>query len=403
MNASGGWSASRRMARLLRSAWSNGLRRRAGKGSRPRRRILRFGSPAVRAIVRLQRATGAARSAARVGNRVRWREATGSGQAPDPGPGRSLRAARRGARAGRDRRRGDRQGAGAAGGRPGGDLGRALDARRPAAAAGAADPRRTGCRIRLTSTKVAYLARARMAAIAAARPTGSTQAAPARLPDASLLRAGAGEGDRRRSTRRWRESASEVEASAVAEAAAPRGTADRRDRRWPAAAATAARSSTATARGCAPTSPPPSTGWRRPPRADGVDLLVVSGFRSDAEQAALFAAHPDPQLGGAAGSVAAPLRDRARPRSRIRLRLARRQRQPLRLRPALLVGGLALRLRPPARRRARQAGNALGWTGGGTTVGAARPARLRSRPLPRAVARRGLALERLRPPCSPRS
>ena len=29
--------------------------------------------------------------------------------------------------------------------------------------------------------------------------------------------------------------------------------------------------------------------------ADGVSLLVVSGFRSDAEQAALFAAHPDPK------------------------------------------------------------------------------------------------------------
>ena len=28
--------------------------------------------------------------------------------------------------------------------------------------------------------------------------------------------------------------------------------------------------------------------------ADGIALLVVSGFRSDAEQAALFAAHPDP-------------------------------------------------------------------------------------------------------------
>ena len=27
---------------------------------------------------------------------------------------------------------------------------------------------------------------------------------------------------------------------------------------------------------------------------DGIALLVVSGFRSDAEQAALFAAHPDP-------------------------------------------------------------------------------------------------------------
>ena len=29
-------------------------------------------------------------------------------------------------------------------------------------------------------------------------------------------------------------------------------------------------------------------------RGDGVDLVVVSGFRSDAEQAELFAAHPDP-------------------------------------------------------------------------------------------------------------
>jgi hypothetical protein len=30
-------------------------------------------------------------------------------------------------------------------------------------------------------------------------------------------------------------------------------------------------------------------------RADGVDLIVVSGFRTDGEQAALYAAHPDPK------------------------------------------------------------------------------------------------------------
>jgi LAS superfamily LD-carboxypeptidase LdcB len=30
-------------------------------------------------------------------------------------------------------------------------------------------------------------------------------------------------------------------------------------------------------------------------RAEGVDLVVVSGFRSDAEQAVLFARHPDPK------------------------------------------------------------------------------------------------------------
>lgn len=40
--------------------------------------------------------------------------------------------------------------------------------------------------------------------------------------------------------------------------------------------------------------------------ADGVDLVVVSGFRSDAEQAALFARHPDPRW------VAPPGRSRHR-------------------------------------------------------------------------------------------
>ena len=54
---------------------------------------------------------------------------------------------------------------------------------------------------------------------------------------------------------------------------------------------------------------------------------------------------PRPALGGAAGPLAAPLRDRARPRPASGLRLARRQRRPLRLPPALLVGALALRLR----------------------------------------------------------
>jgi hypothetical protein len=41
-------------------------------------------------------------------------------------------------------------------------------------------------------------------------------------------------------------------------------------------------------------------------RADGVDLVVVSGFRSDAEQAVLFARHPDPRW------VAPPGRSRHR-------------------------------------------------------------------------------------------
>ena len=36
-------------------------------------------------------------------------------------------------------------------------------------------------------------------------------------------------------------------------------------------------------------------------RADGVQLLIASGFRSDAEQAVLFARHPDPKWGARPG------------------------------------------------------------------------------------------------------
>ena len=40
----------------------------------------------------------------------------------------------------------------------------------------------------------------------------------------------------------------------------------------------------------------PSIAWRpRPAREAGLFLSVTSGFRSDAEQAVLFAAHPDPK------------------------------------------------------------------------------------------------------------
>ena len=60
--------------------------------------------------------------------------------------------------------------------------------------------------------------------------------------------------------------------------------------------------------------------------ADGVALLITSAFRSDAEQAVLFARAPGPEVGRAAGHVAAPARHRARPRARLRLRLAGRQR-----------------------------------------------------------------------------
>ena len=61
---------------------------------------------------------------------------------------------------------------------------------------------------------------------------------------------------------------------------------------------------------------------------------------------------PRSEVGRAAGPVAASLRHRARSRSRIRLLLARRQRLTVRLRPALLLGAVALRAAPSARRPA---------------------------------------------------
>jgi LAS superfamily LD-carboxypeptidase LdcB len=57
-----------------------------------------------------------------------------------------------------------------------------------------------------------------------------------------------------------------------------------------------ARSRIGRASRCARTSPSPSTAWRRRVRGEaGLFLSVTSGFRSDAEQAALFAADPDPK------------------------------------------------------------------------------------------------------------
>jgi hypothetical protein len=51
-------------------------------------------------------------------------------------------------------------------------------------------------------------------------------------------------------------------------------------------------------------------------RAEGVDLVVVSGFRSDAEQAVLFARHPDPKW------VAPPGRSRHRDATELDLNMA---------------------------------------------------------------------------------
>ena len=142
--------------------------------------------------------------------------------------------------------------------------------------------------------KPAYLARARTAALAAGRANGvAPDRLRAQLSRLRLLRCRCG---RRRSSSLALEIGAGAARSKRRRSPKPprRRARLRAARRRPAAAATAARSSTERGRGCGRTSLPPSTAWRRPPAAPGISLLVVSGFRSDAEQAALFAAHPDP-------------------------------------------------------------------------------------------------------------
>jgi len=142
--------------------------------------------------------------------------------------------------------------------------------------------------------KVAYLARGRAAGLAAARANGvDPDRVRIRFPDAGTFApvraeatvvAGLREGEGQR-----------VEASAVAEAAAAYGV-------------STAGGGTSIASGGGYSGPlvvRDGEGMRpdvaaaydemaAAAQADGVTLLVVSGFRSDAEQAELFAAHPDP-------------------------------------------------------------------------------------------------------------
>lgn len=140
--------------------------------------------------------------------------------------------------------------------------------------------------------KPAYLARARAAALAAGRANG---VGPARLdvsfPDLASfapLRVEVGV----RARLRLRGGGRAVEATATAEAAAPAGTAAA-----PAAASGGGYGGPLVYRNGEGMRPDVAAAFDRmaaAARADGVALLVVSGFRSDAEQAALFAAHPDP-------------------------------------------------------------------------------------------------------------
>ena len=148
----------------------------------------------------------------------------------------------------------------------------------------------------------------------------------------------------------------------------------------------------------------------RAARADGVTLLVTSGYRSDAEQAVLFAANPDPKW------VARPGKSLHRNGTeldlgpRVGLRLAGAQRRPLPLHPALPARALALRLhaqpaldaaardrrrRPPgqrdARLRARRASRRCGASRPAVerVGGAARRADLRREQLQPVRAERG--------------
>jgi hypothetical protein len=141
--------------------------------------------------------------------------------------------------------------------------------------------------------KSAYLARARLAAVEAGKANGldpdrlqltfpdSSSFAPVRAKASVVARLEVGAEHRR------------VEASAVAEAAAPLGASG-----GASAIATGGGYSGPlvfrTGEGMRPDVAAAFDRMAAAARGAGISLLVVSGFRSDAEQAALFAAHPDP-------------------------------------------------------------------------------------------------------------
>jgi hypothetical protein len=143
--------------------------------------------------------------------------------------------------------------------------------------------------------KAAYLAHARAAALDAARANDvgaerlrlsfpdAGSFAPVRAKAVVIARVDAGDGRAR------------TEASAVAEAGAPAGASGGA---MPVTATGGGYSGTLVYRQGEGMRPDVAAAYDRmaaSAQADGLTLLVVSGFRSDAEQAALFAAHPDPK------------------------------------------------------------------------------------------------------------
>ena len=233
--------------------------------------------------------------------------------------------------------------------------------------------------------KLVYLARARAAAVDAARANGVD---PGRLrvdfPDAlSFARSGP------RPTVLARlevegGGAVPIEASAVAEAAAPMGA----GRRCRAMASGGGYSGPLVYRDGEGMRPDVAAAFDRMAAAAPRRRRLAAGrlrlpLRRRTGGAVRRPSRPD--VGRAARSLAAPLRDRARPRSRRRLRLARRQRRPLRLRPALLAGRPGTTATTPARRPARPPATrsaAAPGDGGAARrrAGGATPARPSSRP-----------------------
>jgi Transglycosylase SLT domain/D-alanyl-D-alanine carboxypeptidase len=141
--------------------------------------------------------------------------------------------------------------------------------------------------------KTAYLARAKAAALAVARANGvDPDRAQVQFPDAgsfapvrakATIVAGLREGNGQR-----------VEASAVAEAAAPYGAAAGEGTGMASGGGYSGPLIYRDGEGMRPDVAAAYDRMAAVARSDGIVLVVVSGFRSDAEQAELFAAHPDP-------------------------------------------------------------------------------------------------------------
>jgi len=141
--------------------------------------------------------------------------------------------------------------------------------------------------------KAEYLARARTAALTAARANGvDSGRVLVRFPDAgsfapvqakATIVAGLREGDGQR-----------VEAAAVAEAATPYGSASGGGTGMASGGGYGGLLVYRDGEGMRPDVAAAYDQMAAAARAEGVVLMVVSGFRSDAEQAELFAANPDP-------------------------------------------------------------------------------------------------------------